>query len=558
MTVTVTGDGKATLLDLLRTARVPTLPESPCGGKGRCGKCAVRVGEARSAGYPSGGIPEPCAADLRLVPTGDLARGVRLACQCVPSGPCTVELEERAAPEGYRAVSSYRVPSFLIDGFRARYARGLGVAIDIGTTTIAMELLDMKSGAVLARDARLNDQRRFGADVLSRVRAAGEGHAAELRDAVRSGILRGIAALFSQAHLAPASLADAREATLSLGVNDLCAVALAGNTVMIHLFFGLPVESLGRAPFTPAATRFSGLSFREVFGGLPVGAETGEALLTGETPPDCPVFVVPCASAFIGGDVIAGLAALDLRGAEGPELFVDLGTNAEMVLVKPGAYYCASAAAGPAFEGSSISCGTGSVPGAVSSVRVEGGRFSFERIPGADDAPPVGLCGSGLIDFVACALSLSLIKEDGSLSPVCAASGVFLDPSGVIALSARDVREVQLAKAAIRAAIAVLLEESGTDAREVVRVHLAGGFGLYLREESAIAIGLFPKAFAGKTVPAGNVSLAGSSRLVVDAALESRFDAILSEVNLVDLAGNSRFGALFVDSMGFGPSESPA
>ena len=533
MTVTVTGDGKSTLFDLLRSAGATPLPETPCGGKGRCGKCAVRV-------------VEPPA-------------GVLLACQYVPRGRCSVDLDEGGTEAGYRAVSSYRVPSFQAEGSRPRCARGVGVAIDIGTTTIAMELLDVASGAVLARDTRLNDQRRFGADVLSRVRAAGEGHAAELRDVVRSGLLRGIAALFSEAHLAAA-----RDGKLSPGVRDvrvnelcardLCAVALAGNTVMMHLLLGLPAESLGRAPFTPAATRFSGLTFRAVFG----GAETDAASFPGETPPDCPVFVVPCASAFIGGDVIAGLATLDLRGAEGPELFVDLGTNAEMVLVKSGAYYCASAAAGPAFEGASISCGTGSVPGAVSVVRVEGGRFVSERIPGLRETRSVGLCGSGLIDFVACALSLSLIKEDGSLSPVCAASGVFLDPAGEITLTARDVREVQLAKAAIRAAIAVLLEESGTDAREVVHVHLAGGFGLYLREESAIAIGLFPEAFAGKTVRAGNVSLAGASRLVVDAALEARFDAILSGVKPVDLAGNSRFGALFVDSMGFGPTESPA
>jgi len=440
-----------------------------------------------------------------------------------------VELGAGGTQAGYRAVSSYRVLPFPGKGSRARYGRGVGVAIDIGITTIAMELIDAASGAVLARDARLNGQRRFGADVLSRVRAAGEGHASELREDVRSDLLQGIAALFAAA---PAKLS----------FRDLCAVSIAGNTVMIHLLLALPVESLGRAPFTPAATRFPGFTFRAVFGDAS----------------DCPVFVVPCASAFIGGDVIAGLAALDLRGTGGPELFIDLGTNAEMVLVKSGAYYCASAAAGPAFEGASISCGTGSVPGAVSAVRIEGSRFAFERIPGLDDAPPVGLCGSGLIDFVASALALSLIKEDGSLSPVCAASGVFLDPSGGITLSARDVREVQLAKAAIRAAIAVLLEKSGTEEGEVVRVHLAGGFGLYLREESAIAIGLFPKSFAGKTVPVGNVSLAGASRLVVDAALESRIDGILSGVTSVDLAGNSRFASLFVDSMGFSPTESPA
>jgi uncharacterized 2Fe-2S/4Fe-4S cluster protein (DUF4445 family) len=521
---------------------------------------------------------------------------------------------------GYRAVSAYRLPAARTSGDREPASAvaqkklsgsgSLAVAIDIGTTTIALELLDRETGRVLARDARLNGQRRFGSDVVSRVNAALGGNAIELRSLVSRDARLGIAALLAAA---------------GASAGDVGLVTVAANSVMTHLFLGLPVDGFARAPFTPAKTRFPRTTFADVFSPSTDGAVRGEDAACGvdasrgvDVPaiaPSCPVAIAPSVSAFVGGDIVSGLAALELSGNEGPELFIDLGTNAEMVLVTKGAYRCASAAAGPAFEGGSISSGTGSVPGAVAAVRIEGARFAWDliggepvsRAPGeksecsglaprgefAPRAPgeesecgvpsslgdtssrgersacgvqvergvqaqrgerssPLGLCGSGLIDFVACALELGLIARDGSLSPVCAEKGVFLDPAGTVRLLAGDVRALQLAKAAVRAGIGILLEDAGLRAEDLARVYLAGGFGLYLRESSAIAIGLLPAAFAGKTVPVGNVSLAGASLLARDPeGTEVRFDAILSRARTVALAEDPRFERFFIDSMNF-------
>ncbi len=527
MTVDLSGDGRSTALELLSRSGVSPLPESPCGGRGTCGKCRVRF---------LSGIPAPTGEDARSLSAGEIANGTRLACRAVPEGPCRVRFEGNIA---HRAVSAYRIPA---DRARTSVPREisaspLAVAIDVGTTTVAFELLDAGTGEVLARESRLNGQRVFGADVVSRVTASLSGNGAELRRLVLRDALEGISSLLS--------------VSASRGA-DVGSVTVAANTVMTHLFLGLPVEGFARAPFTPSATRFPSVPFGEVFAPVLEGAEAAVVIAPG-VDRAIPVRFVPCVSAFVGGDVVAGLAALDSGTGGSTELFIDLGTNAEMALSSGGRIWCASAAAGPAFEGGSISSGTGSVEGAVSAVRVEGNRFAWDLVGDAPqgDAPLRGICGTGLVDFVACALSLSLVDPSGALSPVCSGSGVFLDPAGTVRLLASDVRELQLAKAAVRAGIEILLRTAGLRARDVSRVWVAGGFGFYLRERSALAIGLFPSEFAGKTVSVGNASLAGASLFARDPSLEARFDAILSSCERVSLADHPDFQDLFLDSMGF-------
>lgn len=434
-------------------------------------------------------------------------------------------------------VSTYDVPPF------PRLERGWGVAVDVGTTTVVMELVG-PDGPV-AREAFLNGQRRFGPDVLSRVRAASLGRAADLRGAIVSGIAGGLSRLLSLA---------------GLSVGDASLITVSGNTAMCHFLLGLPSEGLGVAPFTPATLRYPDTTLGDLLaGGLPDGlpgdVPAGGAFASLSSSP-CPVSVLPGLGAFIGGDVIGGLAASGADARSGCELFIDIGTNAEMALVRPGAILWASAAAGPAFEGGSISCGTGCVEGAVDSVRLEGGRFAYTVIGGGAHGTraPHGLCGSGILDFLACALGSGLVREDGSLAPVCAESGVLLEPGGTVALSAADVRNLQLAKAAIAAALGSLLESSGVGASDVARVHLAGGFGLALREESAFAVGLLPAAFAGRVVRRGNASLAGAARALSDPDFPRLLESSLRFGTIVQLADCPSFGRLFVDSMGFSRS----
>lgn len=550
--IRLNGDGASTLYRLL----AGKIPQAPCGGQGTCGKCRVRIiGQAN----------RPSAADARHLSASETAAGWRLACTYVPEGPCLVDPDDSPAgtADGYRIVSAYDVPLFtpnpIHSASSADAATGLGIAVDIGTTTVALQLVDRASGRVLAGDSALNSQKRYGADVVSRIRASMDGLGPELRSAIRADINAAIGRMLEQTSLAPA---------------DVTLITIAANTTMIHLLLGLSCRTLGVSPFTPAATVFPEYAFGRVFGDEDDAAATGDTAAIADipvtssvVPPDCPVRIVPCLSAFIGGDVLSGLAALELAplSSAGPELFLDLGTNAEMVLVRDGSFWCASAAAGPAFEGGSISCGTGSVKGAVSSVYMDDNRFGFALIGESAGftgttrvseaarpvLTPVGLCGSGLLDFIACALAAGLILKDGALSPVCAESGILLDSAGRIRLTAKDVREVQVAKAAIRAALAVLLRSAGIGGHEVVRVHLAGGFGSYLKEASALALGLLPPEFSGKIHSAGNASLAGAARFLTDVSMQDRFDGIMAHANTVQLADNPAFNSLFIAFMEF-------
>jgi uncharacterized 2Fe-2S/4Fe-4S cluster protein (DUF4445 family) len=202
------------------------------------------------------------------------------------------------------------------------------------------------------------------------------------------------------------------------------------------------------------------------------------------------------------------------------------------------------------------------VPGAVSSVFLEGNRFGYAMIGEEDTSGedarasgqrpvPVGVCGSGLVDFVACALDAGLIQRDGSLVPACADSGILLDASGSIRLLPQDIREFQLAKAAIRAGLSTLLSVAGVAPADVAHVYVAGGFGLFLKEESAIRTGLFPREFAGLLVPVGNTALAGATRSLADSSMLERFDAVIRGATAFELANDPAFGARFIDAMEF-------
>ncbi len=399
-----------------------------------------------------------------------------------------------------------------------------GIAVDIGTTTIALELLDRDSGRVLAGVTLLNSQKRYGADVLSRVKAAVSGKADALRLAVTRDLARGVSLLLGET---------------SVRAGEIGLVTVAANVTMVHLLLGLPCDALARAPYTPERTRFPDMAAGDVFsavGDFPLNA-------------DCPVRVVPAVSAFVGGDIVAGLVALELDGNGPRELLVDLGTNAEMALVGSGRILCASAAAGPAFEGGRVSCGIGGVPGAVSEVRVEGNRFAYSTIAGA--TPPTGICGSGLLDLVACSLEIGLVRPDGSLSPALAERGIRLAPGVNIRLFASDVREIQLAKAAIRAGIETLIAEAGIGYDEVSAAHLAGGFGLYLKEKSALACGLLPPGLAGRVHAVGNTSLAGARAFLLDPSSLALANEIILKASLVQLADSPEFSRRFIDSMNF-------
>ncbi len=475
--------------------------EFPCGGHGRCRGCRVRL--------LAGSLPVT-PEDARLLSPADTADGWRLACRARADGDLRIELAQWEAS----ILADDTVLSFVPRS-------GLGIAVDLGTTTLAAQLLDLRTGCVLAVRTALNDQARHGADIMSRIGFAMQGGGRrELTRVIRDQI----------GGLASALVADAGGAARADPVAD---VVIVGNTAMHHLFADLDVGPLSRFPFEP-----------EDDGLLSFSADA----LGWSLPGNPRVRFLPCLGGFVGSDLLAGLLATRLHESDEPAALVDLGTNGEIVVGNRGRMLCASTAAGPAFEGARVSMGMRAVTGAISEVRVRDGRMHC-RVLG--DVAPRGLCGSGLVDAVAAGLDLGRIDPTGRLS-----HGDALELAPPVALRQADIRELQLAKAAIAAGLRILLEQWGARPDQLARLHLAGAFGNYINRASARRIGLldFPDA---TVLPSGNTALLGAKLvLLANDADDGTFAALRSRVRHVSLGEDARFQDIFVDEMRF-PQPTP-
>ena len=482
-----------TLLEVLRRGGIAL--SAPCGGGGKCGKCRVELqhGEERES---------------------------VLACQYRVEGDCTVHVPVLAG--GSICTGGEDKPLPFTTG-----RTGLGAAVDIGTTTVALRLYDLADGKLLGIDSAWNAQAAFGADVISRCQ-----YVMENKD--------GLALLCESIREQVFSLVSGLIHAAGKGEEALAELYLAGNTVMEHIFMGLSPAGLAVAPFR------------------------AESLFAGGTPQQIrgvKVWSAPCAAAYVGGDIMAGLLSTGLWQKEGVSLFLDVGTNGEMALGGKDGFVCCAVASGPAFEGAGIRCGMASTPGAVSDVcwTIDGPELS---VIGGGEAK--GLCGSGLIKLLALLLEKGLVDETGWLLPPEEApagyekwlsedengNGCFHLSQDVF-LSAADVRQLQLAKAAVAAGIAVLLEEAGLTAGEIDRVYLAGGFGAHLDPGAAADIGMLPEELAGKTLTVGNSALAGAAMALLDRQSREALDEIQSKCKYIELSGNRRFNEAFPQHMMF-------
>ncbi len=468
----------------------------PCGGKGICGKCRVRI----IGGGDKPACVTPAYGDLTLADPEEAHKGVIL----------TDFAEQALAAE---------------PGDRDAPSRGIGLAVDFGTTTLAAALCDLGSGEVRAVVSKANPQSARGDDVVTRAEYASRGET-ELREMQRRAI-DAIQELAAEA-LAEAGLRD----------RDICRIAVGANTIMNHLLLGVDPGPLTRSPFTPGFFRVD-----------PVGAETlgWRRDKTPSSPPS--VLIVPNIAAFVGGDVTAGVIAHGVLEPGRAVLFLDIGTNGEIVLSANGKAYACAAAAGPAFEGARISQGMRAVPGAISRVSVdEKGELAVGVI--GDGLPAKGLCGTGLLDAVAALARLGVIDETGQLSNNAAA--VRLTES--VSLTQKDVRELQLAKGAIAAGVRVLLEIAGLRAEDVGSVLLAGGFGNYLAPESVLATGLLPQGIRPEAIrPVGNAALAGTRLYLLSDACRRKAEAARAAIIPVELSGRDDFAAAFAEEMLFPP-----
>jgi len=469
--------------------------EFPCGGRGLCKGCKVRVLE--------GAVPIRVEDQQRLSPD-ELASGWRLACRLRPSTDLKLE------------VSQWDAPILTDDShFDFTPSDGVGVAVDIGTTTIAAQLVDLRTAQVLAVRTALNAQARHGADIMSRIEfAVTEQGQPELQQLIREQVGALIGEMMSSVR------SDREDCSLT-------SVVLVGNTVMHHLFCGISVEPLSQYPFEPIS---SGLQ------------EFDSSSLKWNLPRDVPVRFLPCIGGFVGSDILAGILATRLHESESLQALIDLGTNGEIVVGNRDGLLCASTAAGPAFEGARISMGMRAATGAISEVHLEGAAVRCHVIGKVE---PRGICGSGLVDAVAAGLELGTIRPNGRL-----AKGESLPLVLPVALSQWDIRELQLAKGAIAAGCRVLLQQCKAEKEKLTRIFLAGAFGNYIRLPSACRIGLLDFA-TERVVASGNTALLGAKLALFADQQECAFESLLSKIRHVSLNEDPDFQERYAEEMLF-------
>lgn len=588
-------EGKTALVQegssLLQAARVAGLRiEAPCDGRSKCGKCRLKASGSLNA-----------LEEKELEQLGTLAEeGIRLACQAKVFGPAQVDLlkskeetfgtvadgqnkglkfnplirklvippqdiwqERKTLWESLdlnraKYISPERLPIFL----RAlaqehlternytevivrnnslldlRYRQGkkcLGIALDIGTTSIVAELTDLESGKNLGTCSCLNPQTAFGGDVLTRISYATNqaGGAQTLQSEVVKGINK---------------LIDSLCGTQKVTNEEIYEIVVAANTTMLHLLLGVNPRSLAIAPYRPVFT-----DQLEVSPG-PLGINIA---------PGGVVTLLPSASAFVGSDIIAGLLATGFHHFQKPSLFIDIGTNGEIVALKDGFLVGTSSAAGPSLEGMNISYGCRAESGAIEAVSISDKGDVHLKIIG--NASPIGLCGSGLIDLVAELIRVRVIEPSGRFTkneclPAVLASRLvefqgqrafLISEEGQVFLTQKDIRQVQLAKGAIATGIALLLKELNLSYQEVQQVLVAGAFGYHLKPASLTAIGLLPAEMRDKIIFVGNTAKEGAKNVLINKDAAREVQDICQRIKIKELSFLPEFQDCFVQQLLF-------
>lgn len=588
------GPGQRNLAKLMDEAGINL--EASCGGRGKCGKCRVQVLE--------GDCLPPGADERRLLSPGELDEGIRLACCCSVAGRVQVLMDQESGParilekslipdlrhdpaigkklfclpgENHRESLSMSVlkqlglppdKKFPLKALRffGEYRSGIhtaimkddevlgieqndtttacyGMAVDIGTTTVAAGLFDLATGREVASASALNPQKKYGLDVLTRIQfTQNNGTGLEILQKEITGCL-------NQLVIELCGYAN-------ISRNHIYEVSVAGNTVMMHLFTGVNPRVLGRTPY-----RSVFLSAQEMDAGN----------LDLEVSPFARVYCLPSVSSYIGADITAGILTVGLDRVKETTLFLDMGTNGEIVLNKDGTMVSCATALGPALEGMNISCGMRAAEGAVEEVQINK-NVKYRTIGGVS---PVGLCGSGLLDLVSQLIKAGVISHSGRIM----SRGKYMEthPSSILSdhitevdgkrkfyleapdktyftpiyMTQADVRQVQLAKAAIVVGIQTLLEKTGIDREAVERVCLAGAFGTYVKPQSLIDLGFFPDIWSNRIVFMGNSSRAGAAMALLSVSERDRLDQIARKVEYFELSTCTDFERIFVENMHF-------
>lgn len=488
----------------LQSQQVPLF--FPCGGAGSCGKCRIRVIR---------GTLDVTAEDERIFTPEELRQGWRLACRAIPKEEIEIVVPVSQEHE-FVAVGQQNHHNAVYPE-----SQNYGLAIDIGTTTIAVSLVDRESGQAIQTVTAVNSQRRYGADVISRIQAANDGQLSALQQCVRQDIQQLFQQLWTAYPLAKATVHHA---------------VVAANTTMLHLLMGWDCRGLGAWPFHPYSLGGQTYEWRDVFGTT-----------------DCEgtVMLLPGISTYVGADITAGIWQCAMHRQSGLTLLLDLGTNGEMAIGNQHGFLTASTAAGPALEGGNLTWGTGSVPGAICHVSIQHRQAHVQTIQGAS---PCGICGSGVIDTMAGLVQQQLVDEKGRLCEPYFTQGFPLASTinhQRIVLTQQDIRNIQLAKSAVRAGLEVLIHQAGATYDTINHVYLAGGFGLYLRPEQAGQIGLLPQELIAKTSAVGNTSLQGATAAVCHSQVLPAMKTIVSHAQDIVLSNHKAFQDMYIQYMDF-------
>ncbi len=561
-----------------------------CGGEGFCGRCIVQLvaGQASAPNYTE--IAELGEAETKL--------GWRLACQTEIEGDLRVHIPpesfataQRTQTEGHdlpitlhpavRAVQDViLVPPGLEDlrsdaarlrdalnmpalsfpvsvlrslstdlrenefhasiflrgaiavGVRPPGTAALGYAVDLGTTKLAGYLVDLESGVTLAAAGAMNPQISYGEDVMARIRHAisqPEG-AEQLRKAVVEALN---------------DLAQRLCAQTGRSVKDIADAVVVGNTAMHHLFLGLPVKQLGLAPYVPAESHALDIP------ALDLGLEFA---------PGAEVHLLPNIAGFVGADHVAMLLGSGMLEQGGMVLGLDIGTNTEISLITPQGHFSCSTASGPAFEGAHIRHGMRAAPGAIEKVLIHDGQIKLQTI---DGQPPVGLCGSGILDLIAQMRKAGILNNRGAITgagfetrlrpgengPEFVLVGAAESGGAEVIFDRKDVTEIQLAKGAMRAGVEILLKKAGITAQQLDKVVIAGAFGTYLDVQSGMDVGMFPRLPRDHFLQVGNAAGTGARMALLSKQVRQQAIQVAQRVSYVELSSEPSFSGTFARSL---------
>jgi uncharacterized 2Fe-2S/4Fe-4S cluster protein (DUF4445 family) len=545
--------------------------DAPCSGKGKCGKCIVTA-----TGALSGQSPE----EIKFA-EGNASR--RLACRAVVEGDVVLKMEDEAAFKSMKSLGDHEPypfdpplkeidleildrqdPTGCLDirgitthSIRAlneianvdsAYSRGravvwenelleswpidknndrrtgpLAAAFDLGTTGLALAVIDLSENKIIAIDTALNPQVVMGGDVISRITETYDSHDNLLR--LQSLGLEGLAGMVTSA------------VGNELG-KDISAAIISGNSTMQHLLAAIHPKNLAQAPYRPVITHM--LDISHLAPRLNIS-------------PNAKVMMAPMISSYVGGDIVAGILAVQLKKRPGTVVFIDIGTNGEIVISRDGKLVATSCAAGPALEGMNILCGTRAVTGAIDTFVMEDDlSFKYTTI---NDAPAMGICGSALIDICAYLIKNKIVNKGGRMKnpegvSVLKDDGRFWITDKVF-LDQLDVRQVQLAKGAIAAAMEMLMERLGLTLKNIDEIVIAGSFGYHLRADSLRYISLIPPDYEGPVTFVGNSSLAGSARLLRNRDSLKEVMDYIKEVEVIELGFDPKFQEEFVKHLAF-------